>query len=428
MDYDLKSIEEVIKTIRSKIGNKRNNLKVIFFVAIISLVAGFLGGFAGIYVYLTFKGSAPLVLNNSTLIDSQEQAVIQVVKDVSPAVVSIVISKDVPVFEKYYINPFKDFERFFGQLPFDPVPQYRQKGTQKQEIGGGTGVIVSDDGLILTNKHVVSDTQAEYTVYTNDGKKYPAKVLARDPVQDLAIIKIDPATVTSSDGQVSPHKFTVAKLGSSDSAELGESVIAIGNALGEFRNTISLGVISGLGRTISASSGGAVENLENVIQTDAAINPGNSGGPLINLKGEVIGLNTAIAQGAQSIGFAIPIDRAKRDISQIQSIGKIAYPFLGVRYLLINDSIKTEKKLSVDYGALISSGSNGESAITSGSPADSAGLKEGDIILEINGEKITQDNSLSKIIANFNPGDKVSLKILRGKDEINVDVILNERV
>ncbi len=341
---------------------------------------------------------------------SQEESTIKVVNEASPAVVSIIVTKDLPVIEQYYVNPFPD-------SPFEfLIPQYRQNGTQKQEVGGGTGFIVSEDGMILTNNHVVSDTEAEYTVLTNDGQKYPAEVLARDSIRDLAVIKIKDPQKT----------FPTLTLGDSDNLQIGQTIIAIGNALGEFRNTVSVGVISGLGRTVTASGGDTVETQEDVIQTDAAINPGNSGGPLLNLKGEVIGVNFAMAQTAENIGFAIPISKAKKDLEQVKTIGKISYPFLGVRYVILNDTIQTENKLPVNYGAWIQKGSQGEAAVTADSPAQKAGLKEGDIILEFNGAKITTDNSLSKIIMKYNPGDKVSLKILRGSQEMTVEAVLTE--
>ncbi len=287
---------------------------------------------------------------------------------------------------------------------------------EKKEVGGGTGFIISSDGMILTNKHVVLDKEAEYTVLTNDGKKFPAKVLARDPTQDLAIIKIE------------GNDFPVVKLGNSDNLQIGQTVITIGNVLGEFRNSVSVGVISGLGRTISASGGGFYETLEDVIQTDAAINPGNSGGPLLNLKGEVIGINTAMALEAENIGFSLPINKAKKAIEQVKTLGKIVYPFLGVRYVLITDEVQKKNNLPVNYGAWVIKGNNpGEAAIDSNSAAQKAGLKEGDIILEFNGEKITTQNSLAKIIMRYNPGDKVTLKILRGAQEKIVEVILGER-
>lgn len=349
---------------------------------------------------------------------SYEQAIISAVKEASPSVVSIIITKNLPVYEQQWVNPFGDLG-----IPGFEVPQYVQKGTKQQEVGGGSGFIVSEDGLILTNKHVVLDKTAEYTVFTNDGQKFPAKVLALDPLQDLAVIKIDPS---ENSGQA--EKFKAIKLGDSSGIQIGQGAIAIGNALGEFRNTVSVGIISGLERTISASGqGGFSEILEDIIQTDAAINSGNSGGPLLNLKGEVIGINTAMAQGAEAIGFAIPINRAKRDIEQVSQGNKIVYPFLGVRYVLINEQIKEENKLSVDYGAWVRKGSNGEVAITKDSAAEKAGIKSGDIILELNNEKITTENSMAKVITRYNAGDKVVLKILRNEEEIYIDVTFGER-
>lgn len=248
--------------------------------------------------------STPQGLNEVYVPVGYEAQVINAVKTASPAVVAITISKYVPIIEQCPYNPFSDlppeFQQFFGQnLQFY---QPCQKGTKLQEVGGGSGFIISSDGLILTNKHVVADTAAQYTVFTNDGKKYSAKVLARDSNIDIAVIKIDAANLPQ------------IKLGDSDTILVGQTAIAIGNALGEFRNTVNVGVVSGLSRDITASGGGLMERIYNVIQTDASINPGNSGGPLLNLRGEVIGINTAIAQNAQSIGFAIPINQAKKII------------------------------------------------------------------------------------------------------------------
>lgn len=358
--------------------------------------------------------SAPIYLPQT----SQEEAVIKVVKESSPSVVSIIISKNLPIIEEYYTNPF---EEFFGQespLPFEfKIPQYRQKGNQKQEVGGGSGFIISEEGMILTNKHVVLDQEAEYTVLTTDGKRYPAKVLALDPIQDLAVIKINAIG----------KSFKPLKLGDSLSLQIGQTVIAIGNALGEFKNTVSVGVISGLGRTITASGGSFIETIEDVIQTDAAINQGNSGGPLLNLRGEVIGINTATVLGAQNIGFAVPINKAKKDIENIKTHGKIIYPFLGIRYVLIDEKVQKKNNLSVNYGALIIKGDKGEPAITPASAAEKAGLQEGDIILKINNEKITLENSLIKIIQKYEPGDRVSLRVLRGTEEKTIPLILGER-
>ncbi len=386
-----------------------------FFIILIILsafVLGVIGGtLGGVYLLKENKIGADQTKNPPAVAYTQEDEVISAVKNASPAVVSIIISKNLPLYEECYINPFSDL------FPGFQIPQMCQKGTKLQEIGGGSGFIVSSEGLILTNKHVVSDTEAEYTVLMNDGKKYSAKVLAIDPSQDLAIIKIENGT----------SSLSTVKLGDSDSIQIGQTVITIGNALGEFRNTVSVGVVSGLSRTITASGGGLTETIEDLIQTDAAINSGNSGGPLLNLKGEVVGINTAMASDAQSIGFAIPINKAKKDIESVKSLGKIVYPFLGVRYVLINDTIRSDNKLPVDYGAWIQRGDNGEAAVAKGSSAAKAGLKEGDIILEFSGEKITTDNTLAKIIMKYNPGDKVALKVLRNNKEITVDVVLGER-
>ncbi len=351
---------------------------------------------------------------------SYEQSIIDAVASASPSVVSIVISKNLPVYQQRLINPFGE------NSPFEVlVPEQVQKGTKYQEVGAGSGFIVSPDGLVLTNKHVVSDKTADYTVLTNDGKKYQAKVLALDPVLDLAVIKIQAQDSKNPEIEV---KFKPIKIGDSAGIAIGQGAIAIGNSLGQFSNTVSVGVISGLGRTITASgSQGFTETLEGIIQTDAAINHGNSGGPLLNLKGEVIGINTAMATGADSVGFAIPINSAKRDIDQIIKTSKIIYPFLGVRYILVDQKVKDKYKLSVEYGALALRGENGEPAIAKDSSAQKAGIKEKDIILEINGEKIVTGNSMAKIIQKYNPADKITIKILRSEKEIELEAVLGER-
>ena len=355
----------------------------------------------------------------------QEQAVMEAVQKFSPAVVSIIITKDIPIYEEYYEEPFKDFEEFFG--PQIKIPQYRQKGTEEKTVGGGTGFIISEDGLILTNKHVVNQNDAEYTVITNEGERFSAEVLALDPFQDLAVLKIAEEREISGEGNLSEKSFPTVKLGNSNFLQIGQSVITIGNALGEFRNTVSVGVISGLGRTVTASGGGVVETLEDVIQTDAAINKGNSGGPLLNLKGEVIGVNVAMAQDAQSIGFAIPINQAKKSIEQVKEGGKIVYPFLGIRYILLNPEISAENNLDVESGALIIEGEEGEPAIIKDSAAEKVGLKEGDIILKVNNKEVSEENSLAEIIRTYQPGDRIFLEVLRGEEILSLEVVLGEK-
>lgn len=347
-----------------------------------------------------------------------DELVVQVVKNASPAVVSIVASKDVPIIERYFVDPFGDdpfFKQFFGENPNLQVPQLRQNGTKRQEVSAGSGFIVSADGFIVTNKHVVADVTADFTVLTNDGKKLPAKVLARDPVQDLAIL------------QITGSNLPFLKLADSSAIKIGQTVIAIGNALGEFRNTVSVGVVSGLQRSIVANGGAdGPEALQELVQTDAAINPGNSGGPLINVYGEVVAINTAVASGAQSIGFAIPINKVKRDIESVRKTGKIIYPYLGVRYAPVTDDLAKSLNLGRNYGALLGKNTDGP-AVVPGGPADRAGLKEGDIILVVAGERIDANRALSAIVQNHAVGEEITLTVFRAGKEISVKVKLDER-
>ncbi len=352
--------------------------------------------------------------------NSYEQAVVDAVKAASPAVVSITVSENVPVIEQCPYNPFGDlgpqFQQFFGgQVPNLTQPCNTGK-TQLQAVGGGSGFIISPDGLILTNKHVVSNPNASYSVLTNDGKTYVAKVLARDPNQDLAVLKINATNLPT------------VKLGDSNSLELGQTAIAIGNALGQFSNTVSVGVVSGLSRTVTAASPdtGAQETITGVIQTDAAINPGNSGGPLLNLQGQVIGIDTAIASGAQNIGFAIPIDDAKHDISSVETTGKIQSPYLGVRYLPVTPALATQQNLPVSAGALVRGDSSGP-AVIPGSPAAKAGIQAEDIITQVNGQAIDATHDLASIIDQFGVGQTITLTVNRGGKTIALSVTLAAR-
>ncbi len=383
----------------------------------VSSIFGFLAGaISGSYFYLEIKdylSRLKIEIPQEKYLPQtpQEERVIQVVEKVSPAVVSIVVTKDLPVWEQYW------FEPFFGDPFFEfRIPEYRQRGVERREIGWGSGFIVSDDGLVLTNRHVVIDEEADYTVVMSGGQRFPAQVLARDPAQDLAILKIEREK----------DPFPQVRLGDSAHLRIGQTVVAIGTALGEFPNTVSTGVVSGLGRTITAAGGGMLVTIEDVIQTDAAINRGNSGGPLLNLKGEVIGINTAMVVGAENIGFAIPVNKAKEAIEEVKEYGRIIHPFLGVRYVIITERIQRENNLPVNYGAWVI-GDRREPAIFPGSAAEKAGLKERDIILEFNQEKITLENSLAKIIVRYNPGDKVVLKVLRNNQEKIIEVTLGER-
>ena len=362
------------------------------------------------------SGSVPLY---QPVVD-YENAVVNAVKSATPSVVSITISENVPVVENCPYNPFQDlppeFQQFFGNGSSDLTQPCNTGKTQLQAVGGGSGFIVSSDGLILTNKHVVSDTGASYTVLTNDGKTYPAKVLARDPSQDLAVLKINATGLPT------------VLLGDSDSLQLGQTAIAIGNALGQFSNTVSVGVVSGLSRTVTASAPdtGTQETIQGVIQTDAAINPGNSGGPLLNLQGQVIGIDTAIASNAENIGFAIPINQAKRDITSVESTGNIQAPYLGVRYEDLNPTIANQNSLPVNYGAWVH-GASGQAAVVSSSPAAQAGIQAGDIITSINSQALDATHDLGQIVDQHNVGDVLTLGINRKGQQITVQVTLAQR-
>src|SRR3989344_2507492 len=262
--------------------------------------------------------------------------IVETIKKVMPAVVSIVISKSLEDLEKEIppeILPFMPFGHPHLNIPEEEIDAH---GMIK--IGGGSGFIVNPNGIILTNKHVVVDPHAEYTVMMHDDRKFKAQVLARDPVDDVAILKIE------------GKNLPTVKLGESTGLELGEEVLAIGNALGLFKNTVSLGIISGLSRSIRATTAPMVapQELRGLIQTDAAINPGNSGGPLVNLNGEAIGINAAIVFGAQNLGFAIPVNYAKRDLADVQKFGRIKRPLLGLRYMNINEDVQARMKLPVN--------------------------------------------------------------------------------
>jgi serine protease Do len=319
----------------------------------------------------------------------ESSAVIDAAKKVSPAVVSITANANVV--------------DFFGN-------------TSSQEISGGTGFILTSDGLILTNKHVVSQ-DANYKVVLSDGRIFDATVKARDTLNDLAVVKID------------AKDLPTVELGSSDGLRIGQYVIAVGNALGEFNNSVTLGVVSAKDRSLSGvgqGQGNQSEDLSDLIQTDAAINPGNSGGPLVNLSGQVVGINTAIASttgGSIGLGFAISIDSVKSVVDSVRLTGEIIRPYLGVRYLPVTKAVQTANNLSVDYGALVR-GDAQNLGVLANSPAEKAGIQEGDILLEINGSKIDEKNALTKLLQKYQVGDKITVKLLRKGQEQTVTVTL----
>ena len=291
------------------------------------------------------------------------------------------------------------------------------------KVGGGSGFFVDASGIILTNKHVVMNADVEYTIVTVTDDIYTAKVLARDPINDVAVLKIE------GDGV----KFPTVELGDSDHIQLGQTVIAIGTALGEFTDTVSTGVVSGLSRFITAAmdTDGHSARLHGLIQTDAAINPGNSGGPLVDSQGRAIGINAAVVFGAQNIGFAIPISKAERDLRDVKKFGRIRKPFLGVRYMLLTPALKEKFKLSTSQGAMILRENipmcPGCEPILPGSSAEKAGLKEGDVILSYNGTEISDKHGLEEMLDQSKIGDTAELKILRDGKEMIVPLMLDEK-
>lgn len=387
---------------QSRFGPTSARSRGVFLILVASIIMGIIGGMIGVTIVVR-SGAARSSLGLSDNIDGllqnsptrtdkivleESSAVIDAVKKVSPSVVSITITKDV--------------QDFFGQVL-----------TQK---GGGTGFIISSDGLIATNKHVVADAGATYSVFTSTGKEYSARVVSQDPFNDLAVVKIEASGLP------------VVEFGDSDKLQVGQYVIAIGNALGEFSNTVTLGVLSARNRKLDVSdTQGTTESLTGLLQTDAAINPGNSGGPLINLKGQVIGVNTAVAQKgvAEGIGFAIPSNAIQTAVESVKRTGKIVRPQIGVRYIEITKEIAEKADLPIDYGALVYAGTGvGELAVIPGSPADKAGITEGDIITHINRERIDSERTLVSLIQKYKPGDQVEVTYLHKGEEKRIKVTL----
>jgi S1-C subfamily serine protease len=339
----------------------------------------------------------------------EKSPIIETIKKVMPAVVSVIVSKNLQKLEKELAKEIPSLGPEFK------IPEENVDSRGMVKIGGGSGFIVDEKGIIITNRHVISDAEAEYTVITDNNEKFPAEILARDSINDVAVLKINPPV----------GGLRTVVLGDSNSLELGQTVMAIGNALGLFKNTVSSGIISGLSRSISAQADPhSVQELRGLIQTDAAINPGNSGGPLVDIFGQTIGINVAVVFGAENIGFAIPINAAKRDLSDLNKYGRIRSPFLGIRYLNIDANLKEKLNLPIDYGALIISEEHG---IVPNSPAARAGLQEKDIILEINAEKITADKTLQDFLQNFSVGETIKLKILRNSEKLEVKMTLAEK-
>ena len=357
--------------------------------SIIVVVLCFVAGLAGSMVGSNLHGDNSDTTGFDTVKDDgnlvvtkDEKDISSLVKKVSPSVVSIITTVQ---------------SDSFGQ----------------SVQAAGTGMIVSKDGYIMTNKHVI-DGASSATIITSSGKTYKnVPILGSDPLNDVAFLKIKDVS-----------NLPAISLGDSKTVRTGQQVVAIGNALGQYQNTVTTGIISGLGRPVTAGdeTGANTENLTDLLQTDAAINQGNSGGPLLNLQGQVIGINTAVAQDAQSIGFAIPIGATKGILKHLIQTGKLERAVIGVQYVTITPEVKTMYDLSVDHGDYVTASSG--KAVQSGSPAAKAGLKAKDIITKVNGQSVGPGKSISTLIGEFQPGDKVELTVLRGKTTLTVHVTL----
>lgn len=384
-----------------QVSTPRIRALTIALIVLSAMAAGFVGGWAG----GNSRNDAEVGSSRSAqqrVINSESDLINSIVDDVGPSVVSIDVVSQTTGFSG----------GFFGFAP----------ETQSQR-SAGTGIIIAANGLIVTNRHVVPEGTTDVSVTLSDGTELDeVTVIGRtrdsDPL-DIAFLKIEDAK---------GKKLVAAKIGDSSKVEVGDKVVAIGNALGQFQNSVTSGIISGYGRSVQAASsdGSSVENLQDLFQTDAAINEGNSGGPLVDMNGEVIGINTAVAGNAQDIGFAIPTGNISGLIKTVISTGKFQQPYLGVRYIPLTNDRASDLGLKVTRGAyvLTEEQSGGQVTVIEGSPAAKAGIQPGDVITAVEGKKIDERHGLTVLLNQHKVGDTVTLKVLRDGDERNVDVRL----
>lgn len=379
--------------IRKTSGIRLGFLSAVFLL-LVSSAAGFGGG------WLAARDSDKQSMQKQQVVlKSQGELISSIANDVGASVVSIEV-----------VTQSRSMGGFFGF-----------QGTTEKK-GAGTGFILDKNGLIITNRHVVPAGTKSVSITLSDGTIFEdVSVVGRtsesDPL-DVAFLKIK---------DVGDKRLAPVRLGDSSSVKIGESVIAIGNALGQFQNTVTSGIISGHGRSVVAgdSNGDNPESLQNLFQTDAAINQGNSGGPLVNLNGEVIGINTAVAGDAQNIGFSIPINDVKGVIQNVITKGKLERPYLGVVYIPVTADLVERYSLGKDKGAYIpSSIEAGQATIIAGSPAEKAGLKERDIILKVNNDTVDEKNSLTSLLGKHAAGDKVQVSVFRDGKEQVIEVTL----
>lgn len=413
-----KTLTMTIPTIRKpniKMPTSKRTQIIIVVIAFVlaSLGSGFLGGWLQSNNNQVVLGDTSLG-SQKQIVTSDSQLITDIAKTVGPSVVSVNVAITTS-------SSGSSDTGGFGLFGFSQP---------EQEQAAGTGIIISSNGIILTNRHVVPQGTTNVSVTLSNGTELKdVSVIGRtnpDDSLDVAFLKINNA-----EGQ----KLVPAAIGDSSQMQVGDEVVAIGNALGQFQNTVTSGIISGYGRSVTATAdtggsgtaatSGSTENLEDLFQTDAAINEGNSGGPLVNLNGQVIGINTAIASSAQNIGFAIPINDVKGLVDQVLKTGKFSVPYLGIRYIPLTADVVDEYNLSVQNGAFIAPSNNSsEPSIVSGSPAASAGLQVSDIITAVNGVNIDQEHSLTSLIDQYTPGTQVNLTVIRNGKTIQVSATL----
>ncbi|MFA5855102.1 MAG: trypsin-like peptidase domain-containing protein [Candidatus Gracilibacteria bacterium] len=398
--------------------------KPVLLASLTSLIFGALGGGLTSWAVLTEMPQLQIANTGNTTINYENGSYNEVVTKAAPSVVSVVAMKDISGYNQQLLfGPFGfSFPGMQNQQTPEDNTQNNSDDSEKNlsEVSSGTGFIVSADGLVVTNKHVVSDEEAEYVIFLDDGTSLDAKVLAKDTLNDIAILQI-----SGDDDRIG--SLPALTFGDSSALKIGDPVIAIGNALGEYANTTTAGIVSATDRQIMASGTGfGAESLVNLIQTDAAINPGNSGGPLLNLAGEVIGMNTAIDTTASGIGFAIPSNDVSSVVKSYQEYGKIIRPYVGVRYVPVTPILTKKLELGVDHGVYVIGDQNSGPAVLADSPAEKAGLKEGDVILSVNDTELSGNFTLQNAIAEYSVGDTVTLEVYRKGETIKLSLTLAE--
>lgn len=399
-----------------------NSPRLVSLCVVVSLFFGGLGAWivGSVYpnVVAQYKvGTNVDPKNASTIVNliEEESATIHVVNEVTPAVVSVVVRKSRADVVKTFREQSLDSNTFFFDEKLSDAD-----GSKMVDVASGTGFFVAADGLILTNRHVIDVSGAQFFIVTNEGKEFSAKLVDTDSALDIALLRVE-ALPAGRQGT----GFPVVTLADSENIRIGQTVIAIGNTFSEFRNTVTKGVVSGMNRRVTAGFNmGGSEVIEKAIQTDAAINPGNSGGPLINLLGEVIGINTAVSIDGQAVGFAIPINQVKRAIEDVKTLGHIARPWIGVRYVFITGETSIPP---FTFGAKLTRGNAvSETAVIKDGPADAAGLKENDILIAVDGVEFEQGKALAELVSLHRSGDQIQVRYIRDGKIMETTVTLGE--